>query len=225
MLMPSHGIGQAVAQVAAGMAETDSTARPRHAHIFERDPHGHYVEPLWCSVRLFEAECFGAPGARVFDPCCGWGRILRAAQSAGFTPIGCDIVDRRGDLRAFADFPFSVCDFLTGSPVRSAWAVVCNPPFDRVEEFCRRALDVATYKVAMLVPLRRLPAAHWLQRLPLESVYLLTPRPSMPTGAYIAAGKKPSGDTKDYAWLVFNKQSSIGREPKLRWLHRDRRRS
>ena len=45
----------------------------------------------------------------------------------------------------------------------------------------------------MLVPLRRLPAAHWLEHLPLETVWLLTPRPSIPPGSYIAAGHKPGG--------------------------------
>jgi hypothetical protein len=72
----------------------------------------------------------------------------------------------------------------------------------------------------MLVPLRRLPAAHWLKHLPLETVYLLTPRPSIPTAAYIAKGNKPSGDTKDHAWLVFNKQTVVN-SPHVRWLHRD----
>jgi hypothetical protein len=152
--------------------ETDSTPRPRFAHIFERDPHGHYCEPRWCSARLFAAESFGAPGARVYDPACGWGRILEAAQAAGFTPIGSDIVDRRGDPQSFTSFQFIAGDFLKSAPVRSAWAVICNPPFDCVEEFCGRALAVATCKVAILTPLRRVPAARWLQRLPLETVYL-----------------------------------------------------
>jgi hypothetical protein len=102
---------------------------------------------------------------------------------------------------------------------------VCNPPFDDVEGFCEHAIEIVIYKVAMLVPLRRLPAAHWLRRLPLETIYLLTPRPSLPPAAWLAAGNKASGGAQDFAWLVFNKQYAIGGEPKLRWLHRDRGRS
>jgi hypothetical protein len=80
-------------------------------------------------------------------------------------------------------------------------------------------LAIATFKVAMLCPLRRLPAAHWLQRLPLESVYQLTPRPSMPPGTLIAAGHRLGGGTQDFVWLVFNKRMTAA-VPRLRWLHR-----
>jgi hypothetical protein len=31
-------------------------ATPLHAHIWDRDPLGHYVEPSWTSARLFEEE-------------------------------------------------------------------------------------------------------------------------------------------------------------------------
>jgi hypothetical protein len=197
-------------------------AKPRRTHIFARDAYGHYVEPAWCSTRLFAAESFGAPGALVFDPAVGWGWVLHAAKAAGYTPVGADVVDRRRDPQAFTDFPFTVCDFLVGAPVRAPWSIASNPPFDHVREFCERALDIATYKVAMLCLHRRLPAAHWLQRLPLETVYLLTPRPSMPPASWIAAGNAPGGGTQDFCWLVFNKQAAIGREPRMRWLHRDR---
>jgi hypothetical protein len=196
-------------------------AKPRHAHIFARDAYGHYVEPLWCSARLFAAESFGAPGALILDPSCGWGRILRAAKAAGYGVAGSDVIDRRGDSQAFTDFPFTICDFLIDTPVRAPWAIVCNPPFDRVRQFSEHAIDVATHKVAMLMLLRRLPAARWLQRLPLETLWALSPRPSMPPASYIAAGNKPAGGREDFCWLVFNKQSTIGHEPRLRWLHRD----
>jgi hypothetical protein len=63
--------------------EREDLRRPRHSHIFARDSAGHYVEPLWCSARLFEAESFGAPGAQILDPACGWGRIMQAARDAG----------------------------------------------------------------------------------------------------------------------------------------------
>jgi hypothetical protein len=197
-----------------------ASAAPKLAHIFQREPHEHYVEPEWCSVRLFDAECFGAPGACVLDPASGWGRILRAAAAAGYTPIASDIVDRL-DRRGLERVTFNVCDLLKTSPVRSVWSVVCNPPFDCVENFCRRGLEVATFKVAMICPLRRLPAAHWLRRMPLESIYLLTPRPSMPPGSWITNGNSPTGGSQDFCWLVFNKQSTTVGLPRLRWLHRD----
>jgi hypothetical protein len=177
-------------------------ARSRRTHIFALDCAGHYVEPVWCDERLFAVEFFGAPGACVLDPAAGWNRIPQAAAAAGYRAIASDIVDRR---REPDDIEFQICDFLKSSPVRSVRSIVCNPPFNHIEKFCERALEVATYKVAILVPLRRLPAARWLQGLPLETVYLLTPRPSMPPGSYIEAGNKPGGGSQDFAWIVFNK--------------------
>lgn len=196
-----------------------SNSRPRRTHIFVLDPDGHYVEPFWCSKRLFETEFFGAPGARILDPACGWGQIPRPAQAAGYTAVGSDVIDRR-DHREFANFEFHLCDFLHGSPIASPRSIVCNPPFDHIEAFCARALEVAAYKVAMIVPLRRLPAARWLERMPLETLYLLTPRPSMPPGSWIAAGGNPGGGSQDFCWLVFNR-TTTATAPRVRWLHRD----
>jgi predicted RNA methylase len=165
---------------------------------------------------LFEVEFFGAPGAAVLDPACGWGRIPRAAAAAGYTTIASDIVDRRREL----DVEFHICDFLKHSPVRSVRSVVSNPPFTHIQKFCEHALKIATYKVGMLVPMRRLPAAHWLQRLPLETIHLLTPRPSMPTGDYIVSGGKVAGGTSEFCWLIFNK-TTAPTTPQMKWLHRD----
>jgi hypothetical protein len=203
----------------ANFLATQSTAKPRATHTFVRDQLGHYPEPTWCDERLFAVESFGAPRARVLDPAAGWGRVLRAAAAAGYTPVGSDVVDRL-DRRGLERVPFEVRDFLENPPpARSCWSIACNPPFDHIQEFCERAIEVVHYKVAMLVPLRRLPAARWLQKLPLETIYLLTPRPSMPPGSWIAAGNTPSGGTQEYAWMIMRK--GFHGSPTLRWLHRD----
>ena len=181
-------------------------AKPLRVHIWDRDPHGHYVEPEWCSIRLFEEEHFGPAGSLVFDPACGWGRILKSAQRAGYTPVGADVVDRL-DRKAVGPVTFAVGDFLERPPIPSVSAIVCNPPFDLIQPFCEHAIRIATFKAAILVPLRRLPAAHWLEHLPLETIWLMTPRPSMPPGMYIKAGHKPGGGSQDFAWLVFRKNS------------------
>jgi hypothetical protein len=190
--------------------------RRRHAHIFAKQTDGHYVEPAWCSRRLLAEEDFGPIESIIADPACGWGTILKEILAAGYGVLGSDIVDRlHGASRRF---PFERCDFLNGYRRRPD-SIICNPPFDHVEEFCRRGCEIVTHKVAMISPLRRLPAAHWLQELPLETIYLLTPRPSMPPGEYIAAGNKPGGGSQDFVWLVFNKRRRGA--PKMRFLHRD----
>jgi len=183
-----------------------------NAHIWEKEERGHYVEPEWCSRRLFEVEGFPEP---IYDPACGWGTILRQAGRRLYSVKGSDIVNRGqhklGKL-------FSKRDFLTDrTSIRGS--VVCNPPFDHVREFCEHALELGALKVAMICLTRRLNAARWLQALPLRHIYLLTPRPSMPPGSWIAKGNKPGGGTQDFCWLVFERDYEG--EPQMRWLDRD----
>jgi hypothetical protein len=98
-------------------------------------------------------------------------------------------------------------------------AIVCNPPFDHIEEFCRICLNSGAYKIAMICLVRRLNAAHWLQERPLRRIWLLTPRPSMPPGSWIAAGNKPGGGKQDFCWLIFER--GYAGVPEIGWLHRD----
>ena len=185
--------------------------RARRSHIFAKERNGHYVEPAWCSRRLFEVEEFFGI---ILDPACGWGTILHEAKAAGYVVRGADIVDRgRHGLQTY----FTKRNFLKSGD--SLVNVVCNPPFDYVEEFCRHALYCGAHKVAMICLVRRLNAAHWLRDLPLRRVWLLTPRPSMPPGSWIAKGNKPGGGTQDFCWLVFERgHNGI---PEIGWLHRD----
>jgi len=194
--------------------------RPRRAHIFARAEREHYVDPFWCSARLFETENFGEPGARLLDGSCGWGRILRTGTDAGYQMHGADIVDvRKIDELRIKNVPFTVRDFLKPATADCFVSCVSNPPFDNIEAFCRRALEIAEYKVAMISPLPRLPAAHWLKSLPLKTVFLLSPRPSMPPAEYLESGQKPGGGRPEFAWLVF--QRGWTGSPELKWLRRD----
>jgi hypothetical protein len=173
---------------------------------------------------LFEVESFGAKGDVVADLCCGWGHILHNAIHADYRAIGVDIVDRRHEAQSYNGFEFIRADSLTSPPpISAAHSVVMNTPYEAnfIERFTKTALSIAAYKVAVLVPLRRLPAARWLRPLPLETIYLLTPRPSLPPADYIRAGKKPGGGAQDFAWLIFNKQTTAKAPPRVRWLCRD----
>jgi hypothetical protein len=48
-------------------------SRPRHSRIFARAEHDHYVEPFWCSQRLFAVESFGPPGRACSIPAAAGG--------------------------------------------------------------------------------------------------------------------------------------------------------
>jgi hypothetical protein len=69
----------------------DPGARPKRTHIFAKEAGLHYVEPQWCSIRLFEVEQFSG---LIWDPFAGWGRIVEAARAAGYATRATDIADR-----------------------------------------------------------------------------------------------------------------------------------
>jgi len=167
----------------------------------------HYVEPFWVSERLFEEEHFVGD---IYDPACGFGRIIDSAVKAGYLAHGADLVDRRGrgDVR----------DFLLNN-ITTPNNIVSNPPFDNFEAFAKHALARARNKVALIMPTARLNAARWLENTPLQSVWLLTPRPSMPPGHVITAGGKVGGGKSDYCWLVFDHKWTG--HPELKWMRRD----
>jgi hypothetical protein len=191
-------------------SETLQAAKPRASHIWKRQATDFYVEPEWCSLRLFEEETFEG---FIYDPAAGMGRIVRSAHACGHAAIGTDIRPR--------DKIVEQADFLTHDC--KAKNIVTNPPFDLVQEFTLRAFDRAKLKVAIIFPTARLNAAGWLEGLPLERIWLLTPRPSMPPGEVVLRGEKPGGGRVDYCWLVFDKSQHISKRPELRWLHREKK--
>jgi hypothetical protein len=182
------------------------------AHRFKRVRNEHYVDPAWCSSRLFDVETF--PGV-IWDPACGWGTIQQsaAARKPPLRVISTDLVDRGWKVGQGG------IDFLRRQKlVGEARSIVCNPPFNLMREFPEHALALGAEKIAMIALLRRLPAAHWLKQTPLARIYLLAPRPSMPTGSYIRRGGKVGGGTQDFCWLVWER--GFGGKPQMLWLHR-----
>jgi hypothetical protein len=187
-------------------------ARAKRTHVFAKAERLHYVEPEWCSVRLFEVEQFHGP---IWDPFCGWGRVVEAAQNAGYETRATDITDTIDRSYMRLD---QTLDFLTVDRLDPDVAIVANPPFsDRIIQHVI-ALDPA--KAALIWPFARLVAAHeWLSTAPLARVLMMTPRPSMPPASYIAAGETPGGARVEHCWLIFERGH---RGPaQLLWLHRD----
>lgn len=191
---------------------THGVKREEKSHIWQREEHEHYVEPEWCSARLFDVEDFYG---QIWDPCCGFGRIPTAAEKHGHNHVySSDIVDR-----GFSGLN-DIGNFLECNDHCAAPNIVCNPPFDIFQHFALHALSLAaTEKVAMIWLVRTLPAARWLRGTPLARIWFLTPRPSMPPGHVIAAGEKPGGGKQDFCWLVWDKTHEGG--PTVGWLHRD----
>jgi hypothetical protein len=206
-------------QPAENIEAMNEQPRPLHAHRWPRDDEGWYVEPRWCSERLFAVEKFEGP---ILDPACGLGRIVEAAIKAGHLARGSDIVKRSPICEVRADF-------LEGNILGPA-NIVCNPPFstprcaDLAQRFVERALRIAAGKVAMLLPAKWLfgdERSRWLEKTPLAKIWLLTPRPSIPPGDLIEAGGLATGGREDFAWLVWEPGYVFA--PALMWLRKDRR--
>lgn len=185
--------------------------REKAAHVWEREEHDHYVEPVWCTERLLEREQFS--GA-IYDPCCGFGHVLQAVEKIGLDHYGSDIVKRSDYCMMERDFLHT--DFTTDN-------IICNPPFKLCNRepypFVSKAIQDVRGKAALLLPLSWMTGAQrsqWLQEQPLFRVWVLTPRPSMPPGRVIASGEAPGNGTKDFAWFVFLK--GFDGSPKLGWL-------
>lgn len=156
----------------------------------------HYVEPEWVSKRLFEEEYFEG---KIYDPCCGFGRIVISAKQAGHDAYGSDIADRGWNS--------TPQDFLKHNSRHDN--IVTNPPFNLAQEIAEHALTLARGKTAMIFPTARLNAARWLRDTPLHKIWLLTPRPSMPPGHTITTGGKVGGGKSDFCWLVWG-QNYLG---------------
>lgn len=184
---------------------------PKNAHLWARHPEDWYVEPEWCSRRLFEVEPFGG---RIWDPSCGTGRIVRAARERGHLAVGTDLVMRSPVCSSQEDF--------LRTTTRDA-NIVSNPPFGVADDYARKALRQAVFKIALLLPTKWMNSAKrgaWLETTPLATVWLLAPRPSMPPGPVIEAGEKPGNGTVDYCWMVWDKTHTGA--PVIRWLRRDK---
>jgi hypothetical protein len=185
--------------------------RKRESSLWAREANDWYVEPEWCSLRLFQEEKFSGS---VYDPAAGRGTIVISALKSGLVGIGSDLVDRGWDST------LTPHNFLNSEHRRDN--IVCNPPFGIAEKFLDRALDLARNKVALLLP------ANWVQgdkrsrmlaATPLRRVWFITPRPSMPPGHVLEAGGKPGNGTTDYAWFVWLR--GYDGAPEVRWLRRD----
>jgi hypothetical protein len=187
----------------------DSSKRVKRTHIFAKEEGLHYVEPQWCSVRLFETERFAR---RVWDPFTGWGRVVEAARGAGYATWASDLTERGYPLDA-------IKDFLDVERISTNVSIVGNPPFE--DTIAQHAVRLDPVKMALLWPFARLVAAWpWLAAAPLARVRMLTPRPALPPGSYIESGRKPEGARVEHCWLIFERGHRG--QPRLHWLHRDR---
>jgi hypothetical protein len=186
--------------------------RKRESNLWARDPLDWYVEPDWCSDRLFQIEQFEG---LIWDCCAGTGRIAYAARQAGYTAEATDIVARSPGITQF--------DFLSMRPERpnAGLSIVCNPPYRLAREFAELALKVITYKAALFLPANWVQGekrSTWLESTPLRRVLFVCPRPSCPPGDIIKQGVVPGNGTTDFAWFIWER--GYADRPEIGWCRR-----
>lgn len=174
-----------------------SGPKPRRAH--PADPNDFFIEPAWCVEALLDAERFVGD---ILDPACGSGTIPRVARARGLHARGEDIVARDG-VTIVSDFLQPLAEVVV-----CVDNIICNPPYRLAEPFIRRALQITTRKVAMIVQEKFLYSGqrHALfTGTPLARLYFLSDRPSMPPGdKYLAGEIEAKGGSVNYCWLVMS---------------------
>jgi hypothetical protein len=179
------------------LSHSDPMPRPRAAHIWPQEAAGFYIEPQWCSERLFVVERFVGS---IWDCCCGTGRIAETARSAGYHVIATDLVDR-GYQHFNGRVDFLACVHLCGANI------VANPPFDLCQQFVEHALnlDLPVTKIAVIWQVPRLNAAHrWLTATPLARVYLLTPDQACHPAGLFSTVRSPAAAGRTFVGWCLN---------------------
>lgn len=200
--------------------------KARASNIWKRDELDWYVEGVEATEALLKVERFIG---HIWDPCCGQGNIITTCEANGyaFRCEGTDIV-RRADRYWFR----GERDFLAWEDKPLAQNIVMNPPFFRAkgaEAFIRKALSLATGKVAAFVDIRFLAGADRANGLyfdnPPTRIWIITPRISCPPGDYLAAGNKAGNGSSDWCWAIWDKTAprpAPGSMCPMGWLRRSK---
>lgn len=185
-------------QDAAPQSPLSEIFKTRRAPIHDRPADDWYCDPVWCTELLLENEIFA--GGQIWDPCAGGGNVISACQKAGLWALGTDLAPKAPHIIEL--------DFMSDHR-HSAANIAFNPPYKHAEAFIRRALDLATHKVAALVQ-QQFPFSQGRHKLftetPIARLYYLSTRPSMPPGRLLQAGEiEARGGKTNYLWMVWDK--------------------
>jgi len=186
------------------------TAKPSRANNARsatraREPLDWYCEDAWPVEALLTHVPFRG---LVYDPACGRGNIPSVFAAAGFETLATDIVDRGFEGARQLDF------LGAASVSYRVPNIVCNPPYSYqdgiAEAFVRRALEIVSDRVAMLLPIKwqaSIGRYRLFAEFPPEVTLIFSERPSMPPGSKIEAlGRRAfKGGTMDYMWVVWRK--------------------
>jgi hypothetical protein len=172
----------------------DGKSRPgRFSKNPLRSSHDYYPTPQHATEALLERE--GFPES-LLEPACGDGAIVRVLKQYGYKVEATDFLDGQ-------DF------FHRTAKVAS---IVTNPPYVCMLRFVCHAKEIATVKVAMLLPVEFPYGTTRYElfqdrRFPLKAVYVFSSRLSFGCGSHATVG---------HAWYVWDRRHKG--EPSLGWI-------
>lgn len=149
-----------------------------------------YPTPAWGTAALLRHVKFAGT---ILEPCCGDGAMAEVLEKYGYGVHAFDLHDRGyGKVQDFLKFNRTVDNIVT------------NPPFNIAELVLSRALQLASYKVCLLLRLPFLESAKryaLFKRRPPEKVLVFSERLSI----YPKGKSMKNGGTTPYAWFVWNR--------------------
>lgn len=181
------------------------STRPKRNTVasgLKRNDHDWYVEPPFAVHDLFDAEQLDGV---IWDPCCGRGTIPYVRRQRELTVIGTDLVERGPG--------FQRCSFFDHrQPPMGAECIVCNPPFNIIDDWIRHLSRLLVHKAAIFAPITLLNGgkhARVLQSVPFSCCWAFTYRVPCPPGQEAPPLESWTRDTikgtvGNFAWFIFD---------------------
>ena len=188
----------------ATMTDTIERKRSYRASSSSRSATDFFQTPVSITRHLLNHEQFRDP---ILEPAAGDGAIARAIDAAGYYVEAYDLF--RGENRG---------DFLIET--RRFQSIITNPPFKASRQFLLKSFEVATEKIALIMPLDYLHGQQrfdevWMQRKP-DRVYVLVRRPLFKADLRLD-GRYETGSTT-FAWYVFDMMRDGKQDPRILWI-------
>ncbi len=153
-----------------------------------------YATPAPATHALLDAESFEGS---IWEPACGDGAISKVLAARGHDTTSTDLVDRG------YRFGQHGVDFLMETKPL-ARNIVTNPPFKLANEFVRKALDLTTGKVAMLLKVGFLEGKGRADiHEKLSRVWVFRARQTFLRGGSEAIKMNGAGGMIAYGWFVW----------------------
>lgn len=167
-----------------------------------------YPTPPYATLKLLEKEKFFGS---IYEPACGDGAISKILKDKypNQKIFSTDLINRGYGEKI--DVDFLTYDYKKFKPDN----IITNPPYKLAQEFIEKSLELAGYKVAMLLKLNFLEGQkryELFKSTPLRSVYIFSKRLSFDKGEEKGKGN----GLLAYAWYVWE-QEYVG-SPVIDWL-------